>query len=116
MLEGRCCRVTLDIYGRSQKAHVADCVASVCAATYLARRIVAKEAIGVGRGVVMFYSTCDDAMPEQVVGQHESWRSIEVAYRDVKQCMGFEQPQGWCRKTVERTALLAMLIYSLGVM
>ena len=52
---------------------------------------------------------------EQVIRQYSSRWSIEVAYRDVKQCLGFEQPQGWCRKTVERTAPMAMLIYSLVI-
>jgi len=115
MLEGRCRRVTLDIYGRSQKARVADCVARVYAAPQRPLRIVATEAIGDGRGVEVFYSTCTDATAEQVIGQYASRWSIEVAYRDVKQCLGFEQPQGWCRKTVERTAPMAMLIYSLVI-
>ena len=35
MLEGRCRRVTLDIYGRSQKARVAECVARVYAAPFV---------------------------------------------------------------------------------
>ena len=115
MLEGRCHRVTLDIYGRSQKARVTDCVARVYAAPNIPLRVVATEAIGGGRGVEVFYSTCVDATPEQVIGQYASRWSIEVAYRDVKQDLGFEQPQGWCRKTVERTAPLAMLIYSLVI-
>jgi len=50
-----------------------------------------------------------------VIGQYASLWSIEVAYRDVKQSPGFEQPQGWCRKTVERTAPMAMLIDSLVI-
>ena len=115
MLEGRCRRVTLDIYGRSQKARVSDCVARVHAAPIRPLRVVATEAIGGGRGVEVFYSTCADATAEQVIGQYASRWSIEVAYRDVKQSLGFEQPQGWCRKTVERTAPMAMLIYSLVI-
>ena len=115
MLEGRCRRITLDIYGRSHKARVTDCVARVFAAPSRPLRVVATEAIGGGRGVEVFYSTCVSATAEQVIGQYASRWSIEVAYRDVKQCLGFEQPQGWCRKTVERTAPMAMLIYSLVI-
>jgi len=115
MLEGRCRRITLDIYGRSHKARVTDCVARVFAAPSRTLRVVATEAIGGGRGVEVFYSTCVSATAEQVIGQYASRWSIEVAYRDVKQCLGFEQPQGWCRKTVERTAPMAMLIYSLVI-
>ena len=115
LLEGRCRRVALDIYGRCQKARVADCIARVHAAPARPLRVVATEAIGGGRGVEVFYSTCADATAEQVIGQYASRWSIEVAYRDVKQSLGFEQPQGWCRKTVERTAPIAMLIYSLVI-
>lgn len=115
MLESRCRRITLDIYGRSQKARVADCIARVYAAPHRPLRIVVTEAIGGGRGVEAFYSTCADATAERVIGQYASRWSIEVAYRDVKQSLGFEQPQGWCRKTVERTAPMAMLIYSLVI-
>ena len=42
--------------------------------------------------------------------------SIEVAFHDGKQCLGFEDPQGWSRKAVERTAPVAMLLYSLVVL
>jgi hypothetical protein len=115
MLEGRCRRIALDIYGRSHKARATDCVARVFAAPSRPLRVVATEAIGGGRGVEVFYSTCVSATAEQVIGQYASRWSIEVAYRDVKQCLGFEQPQGWCRKTVERTAPMAMLIYSLVI-
>ncbi len=114
-LEGRCRRVTLDIYGRRQKARVADCVARVHAAPHRPLRIVATEAIGGGRGVEVFYSPCAEATAEQVIGQYASRWSIEVAYRDVKQSLGFEKPQGWCRKTVERTAPVAMLIDTLVI-
>lgn len=51
MLKGRCRQVTLDIYGRRQKARVADCVARVYAAPHRPLRIVATKAIGGGRGV-----------------------------------------------------------------
>ena len=66
MLEGRCRRVTLDIYGRSQKARVAECIARVYAAPQRPLRIVATEAIGGGRGVEVFYSTCADATAERL--------------------------------------------------
>lgn len=35
---------------------------------------------------------------------------------DSKQHLGFEQPQGWTRRTVKRTAPMAMLLYSLIVL
>jgi len=42
--------------------------------------------------------------------------SMEVTNHDSKQCLGFEEPQGWSRRSVERSAPLAMLLYSLIVL
>lgn len=42
--------------------------------------------------------------------------SVEVTFRDSKQCLGFEEPQGWSRKAVERTAPLALLLHALVVL
>jgi hypothetical protein len=42
--------------------------------------------------------------------------SVEVTNRDSKQSLGFEEPQGWTRRSVERTAPVAMLLYSLIVL
>jgi hypothetical protein len=41
--------------------------------------------------------------------------SIEVAFHDSKMHLGFEEPQGWTRRAAERTAPIAMLLYSLIV-
>ncbi len=42
--------------------------------------------------------------------------SLEVAFHDSKQSLGFEEPQGWTRRAVERTAPMAMLLHSLVVL
>ena len=39
-----------------------------------------------------------------------------MTFHDAKGHLGFEQPQGWTRKAVERTAPTAMLLYSLIVL
>jgi hypothetical protein len=116
MLAGRCRRVTLNIYGRTQQARLADQVARVHAAPDRPLRIVAAEAIRGGRGQEAFYSTCWEASAEQVIGWYAMRWSIEVTNRDSKQCLGFEEPQGWTQRAVERTAPLAMLLYSLIVL
>ena len=41
---------------------------------------------------------------------------MEVAFHDGKQSLGFEEPPGWSRKAVERTAPWAFLLYSLVVL
>jgi DDE superfamily endonuclease len=116
MLAERCRRVTLSIYGRSQTARVADQEARVHAAPERPLRVVAVEAVKGGRGQEAFYSTCHDALPEQVITWYAMRWSVEVANHDSKQHLGFEQPQGWTRRAVERTAPLAMLLYSLIVL
>ena len=116
MLEGRCRRVEFDIYGRSETARVADCEARVHKAPEKPLRVVAIEPLTGGRKPQAFYSTCHEATAQQVIAWYASRWSIEVAFHDSKQHLGFEQPQGWSRKAVERTAPLAMLLYSLVVL
>jgi len=116
MLSGRCRRVNLEIYGRREAARVADQVARVHAAPERPLRVVAVEALKGGRGQEVFYSTCFDASAEQVLVWYAMRWSIEVTNHDSKQHLGFEQPQGWTRQAVERTAPLAMLLYSLIVL
>ena len=113
MLVGRCRRVTLSIYGRSETARLVDQVARVHAAPERPLRVVAAEAVKGGRGQEAFYSTCHEATAEEVIAWYAMRWSIEVTNHDSKQHLGFEQPQGWTRRSVERTAPLAMLLYSL---
>lgn len=116
MLAERCRRVSLDIYGRSEAARIVDCEARMHAAPERPLRVVAMEALAGGRGQEAFYSTCHQATAEQVIAWYASRWSLEVAFHDSKQHLGFEEPQGWSRKAVERTAPLAMLLYSLVVL
>lgn len=116
MLEGRCRRVEFDIYGRTETARIADCEARVHKSPGRPLRVVALEPLSGGRQQQAFYSTCHEATAEQVIGWYASRWSIEVAFHDSKQHLGFEQPQGWSRKAAERTAPLAMLLYSLVVL
>jgi len=116
MLAGRCCWISLAIYGRTEKARVAHCEARMYAAPNRPLRIVVTEALAGGRGQEAFYSTCHNASAEEVIAWYARRWSIEVTFHDSKQHLGFEQPQGWSRKAVERTAPLAMLLYSLIVL
>lgn len=116
LLAERCRRVTLSIYGRSQTARVADQEARVHAAPNRPLRVLAVEAVKGGRGQEAFYSTCHDASAEHVIRWYAMRWSVEVANHDSKQHLGFEEPQGWSRRAVERTAPLAMLLYGLIVL
>jgi len=42
--------------------------------------------------------------------------SIEVTFQNSNTHLGFEQPQGWTRRAMERTAPTAMLLYTLIVL
>jgi hypothetical protein len=112
MLDGRSRRLSLDIYGRTEAARVADGQARVYAAPDRPLRIVAVEPTSGGRPRQAFYSTCADASAEQVIAWYAMRWSVEVAFHDSKQHLGFQEPQGWSRRAVERTAPIAMLLYA----
>jgi SRSO17 transposase len=116
MLEQRTRRLTLSIYGRRDRSRVADQVARVHAVPDRPLRIVAVEPLTGGRKMQAFYSTCHQATAEQVLTWYARRWSIEQTFHDAKGHLGFEQPQGWTRKAVQRTAPTAMLLYSLIVL
>jgi hypothetical protein len=113
MLGRRCRRLMFAIYGRSETARVADCEARVHKAPRRPLRVVAVEPLSGGRQPQAFYSTCHEATAEQVIAWYAMRWSIEVTFHDSKQHLGFQEPQGWSRRAVERTAPVAMLLYSL---
>ena len=116
MLSERAARMELDLYGRRDRVRLCDVSGHVYAAPERPLRIVAVEALAGGRGQQAFYSTCWQATAVEVLTWY-AWRwSIEVAFHDSKQSLGFEEPQGWTRQAVERTAPTAMLLYSLIVL
>ncbi len=116
MLGGRARRVTIDIYGRHDEVRLCDCQARVYSAPARPLRVVAVEPLLGGRTRQAFYSTCWQASAEQVLSWYALRWSLEVTFHDSKQSLGFEEPQGWTRRAVERTAPMAMLLYSLIVL
>jgi len=116
MLEQRACRLELQIYGRHDRVRAVDAVGYLHAVPGRPLRIVAVEPLSGGRPKQAFYSTCQEASAEQVLMWYAGRWSIEVTNHDSKQHLGFEEPQGWSRRAVERTAPTAMLLYSLIVL
>ena len=115
MLDGRAQHKELDIYGRRQKFRIVDQQARRFQVPDRPLRTVAVEALAGGRGREAFYSTDVNATAIDVLTNY-SWRwSVEVTIRDSKQQLGFEEPQGWTRKSVQRTCPMALLLYSLVV-
>jgi DDE superfamily endonuclease len=116
MLQARAARVDLMIYGRQDRVRMCDAVGSVYAAPNRLLRIVAVDPLVGGRTKQAFYSTDHEATAIEVLTWY-AWRwSIEVAFHDSKQSLGFEEPQSWTRRAVGRTAPVAMLLYSLIVL
>jgi hypothetical protein len=115
MLDQRGRRVTADLYGRKTRMRIVDRVARVFKVPGRDLRVVATEALAGGRGREVFYSTCHAADAMTILQWYSQRWSIEVTFRECKQHLGFQEPQGWSRRAVERTAPVAMLLYSLIV-
>lgn len=113
MLQNRCRRATLDVYGRTDKARIADSIARLHHAPHTPVRVVAIEPLSGGRSRQAFYSTCTDARAEDVLAWYAQRWSVEVAFHDSKQHLGFGHPQGWTPQAAQRTAPVAMLLYGL---
>lgn len=113
MLSERCDRLELDLYGRRDRVRLSDRQARWHCALDRSLRIVAVEPLTGGRKSQAFYSTHAEATAEQVLAWYARRWSIEQTFQETKSHLGFEQPQGWSRKAVERTAPTAMLLYSL---
>jgi DDE superfamily endonuclease len=116
MLEGRCRHLTLDVYGRKDTSRVAECVARCYAAPDRPLKVVAVEPLTGGRKPQAFFSTCPADAAAGVLTRYACRWPIEVTNHDAKGQLGFEEPQGWTRRAVERTAPVAMLLYSLVVL
>jgi len=114
MLETAGERLTLNIYGRRETVRVVECIALwYGTAGSRALRILAVEPLSSGRQPQAFYSTCLDATAEEILTWYARRWAIEVAFQDTKGHLGFEEPQGWTKQAVERTAPMAMLLYTL---
>lgn len=112
---GRCRRVSLDVYGRRDESRVAECVARCYAAPDRPLKVVAVDPLAGGRRPQAFFSTRPGDAAEAVLSRYAARWSIEVTNHDAKGQLGFEEPQGWSRRAAERTAPVAMLLYSLIV-
>ena len=116
MLQSRAARLTLNLYGRRDRSRVAQTVARVHKAPTRPLKVVAVEPLTGGRTVQAFYSTNHADTAEQVLTRYAMRWSIEEMNQASKSHLGFEEPQGWTRRAVERTAPTAMLLYSLIVL
>jgi SRSO17 transposase len=116
MLKTRGQHICVDIYGRrNERMRVVSTMACVYKVPHRQLRIVAVDPLVGGRPQQAFFSTCTDDGAITVLTRYAARWSIEEMNQASKSHLGFEQPQGWTRRAVERTAPLAMLLYSVIV-
>jgi hypothetical protein len=67
-----------------------------------------------GREADDFFFCTSATVPEAEIVQryYDRW-GVEEAIQEAKQCLGFETTQGWCSRTVNRQAPLAMVLVTL---
>lgn len=75
---------------------------------------VVRDPAGKTRDQAFFTTELRSSSKDTLVGYSSRW-SIEVAFQNTKSRFGFEDPQSWTRKAVERTAPMAMILYSLVI-
>ncbi len=113
MLRQRGRRITLAIYGRNDHVRLVETVACCYRVPGRRLKIVVVEPLVGGRPMQAFYSTAPEQTGEQVLTEYAGRWSIEETFQGSKTWLGFEEPQGWSRKAVLRTAPVVMLLYSL---
>lgn len=121
--EQRCPHLQVELYGRRQTLRIATCLACLWTVPQRLLRMVAVEpltAAGTPRPKLraFYYSTATgaDVDAAQVLQWYAMRWTIEVAFRDAKQQMGFGQAQGWSEGAVQRTAPTLMLLYGVVVL
>lgn len=103
-------------YGGRDHVRLAETRACVHAVPDRLLRIVAVEPLTGGRKAQAFSSTAVNAAAEDVLAWYASRWSLEVTFHEAKGHLGFEQPQNWSQKSVQRTAPVALLLDSLIVL
>lgn len=80
----------------------------------LLRFVISQDTVG-GRPTRIFYSTDVSLRPRAILSIFSYRWSIEVTHYDCKQHLGLEDPANRVPKAVERTAPMAMFLYSLTI-
>ena len=113
ILDGRVRRTEIEVYGRRDQVRIGSCLGRTFHHPEQPLRVVAVESLDKKRGRQALYSTVADASEEQVLQWYCMRWSVEITFQCAKQQLGFEEPPCWSRRSVERTAPMAMLFYSL---
>ena len=105
----------LVIYGKKRKVQVKEMVGLWESAGYRSIKVVVvRDPTGKVRDQAFFTTDTEVAAWDVLLRYSQRW-SIEVAFENTKSHFGFEDPQNRIRKAVERTAPIAMVLYSLVI-
>jgi hypothetical protein len=77
--------------------------------------VLVRDVLGVWRDEALVTTDLSLTAAEMIVGYCRRW-SVEVAFGDAKQLLGFHDPQVYCRSSVERAAPMAWFAGSLVVL
>ena len=116
MLARRSRRTALDAYGRRDKIRYSEVIARWHSVPERPLRVIAVDPLSGGRKPQAFYSTRTESNGLNALREYAMRWSLEVTFHDSKGSLGFEEPQGWTRRAVERTAPTALILYSLIVL
>jgi SRSO17 transposase len=110
-------KTRVDIYGKSVRVWLksVDALWYNSAGTQLLRVVVVRDPSRRRRDDC-FFTTDLSMTPTEIIETIAKRWALEVTFRDVKQSLGFEEPQSRTRKAVERTAPMAMLLYGMTVL
>jgi hypothetical protein len=110
-------KTTVRIYGRKVKVwyHSIDALWYSSAGQKLLRIVVVRDPKG-GRRDDCFFSTDLTLTPPQILESFALRWPLEVCFRDVKQFLGFEDPQNRVPQATQRTAPLIFYIYDLALL
>jgi hypothetical protein len=106
-------KLRLVIYGKNKTVLVKEIMGLWRSAGYqLIKVVVVRDPKGKTKDQAFFSTDTRRSAREILVGYSRRW-SIEVAFQNTKSHFGFEDPQNRTRKAVERTAPVAMVLYSI---
>ena len=107
-------RLSVQIYGQTVRTEVCRCTALWYAALRdrPLRIVLVRDPSG-RRQVEAFFCTDTSASAAFILESYAHRWTLEVCFHDAKQFLGFEDAQNQTRCAVQRTAPLALLVYSL---
>jgi hypothetical protein len=110
--------LTID-FGKVQRSLAIKVIRDVCwdhaAGRTPLQIVLVRDPQGAWRDEALVTTDLSRTAQEMILGYCRRW-SVEVAFCDAKQLLGFHDPQVWCEKSVQRAAPMSWLVGSLVVL